>query len=229
MLHVSALTVTAGQSYYLVVDKWSPSGGTGYTLSFSGTASLNCIILPVELALFEAEYDPNHNMVDLTWVTQTEINMSHYDVERSIDGEFYEVINRVQANGNTNMETQYIAIDNDPFSGVNYYRLKQFDRDGTFKYSEIRAVNVLDPAYDVITLFPNPTNDLTEVIFNSFSVETAQFILTDASGRTITNEPINVVKGGNRLDLDMSNQTEGIYMITIVTKHKTHRAKLVKQ
>ena len=189
---------------------------------------MDCIILPVELALFEAEYDPNYNMVDLTWVTQTEINMSHYDVERSIDGEFYEVINRVQGNGNTNMETQYIAIDNDPFSGVNYYRLKQFDRDGRFKYSEIRAVNVLDPAYDVITLFPNP-NDMTEVIFNSFSIETAQFILTDASGRTITIEPINVVKGGNRLDLDMSNQTEGVYMNTIVTKHKTHRAKLVKQ
>lgn len=225
---VRNLNVTAGESYYLVVDKWS-SGVSQYTLSFEGDANLDCIILPVELALFEAEYDPNYNMVDLTWVTQTEINMSHYDVERSIDGEFYEVINRVQANGNTNMETQYIAIDNDPFSGVNYYRLKQFDRDGTFKYSEIRAVNVLDPAYDVITLFPNPTNDMTEVIFNSFSIETAQFILTDASGRTITIEPINVVKGGNRLDLDMSNQTEGVYMITIVTKHKTHRAKLVKQ
>jgi len=227
--YVSALNVTAGQSYYLVVDKWSPSGGTGYTLSFGGTASLNCIILPVELALFEAEYDPSDNIVDLTWVTHTEINMSHYDLERSIDGEFYEVINRVQANGNTNLETQYFAIDIDPFSGVNYYRLKQYDRDGTFKYSEIRAVNVLDSSYDFITLFPNPTNGMTEVIFNSFSKEAASFIVTDASGRTITNETINVVKGGNRLDLDMSNQNEGVYIITIVTKHKTHRAKLLKQ
>lgn len=226
---VSPLSVVAGQSYYLVVDKWSPSGGTGYTLSFGGGVSLDCIVLPVQLSLFEAEYEPNLHLVDLTWVTQTEENMSHYQVERSIDGEHYEIINRVKAIGNSNMETQYFAIDEDPFSGVNYYRLNQIDFDGTSRYSEIRAVNVLDDRYDILTVFPNPTSGMTEVIFNSYSKEEGILTLTDATGKLIAQENIPVVKGGNRLDLNMFEQDAGIYILSIVTKHKTHRAKLIKE
>lgn len=227
--YVSPLNVVAGQSYYLVVDKWSPSGGTGYTLSFSGGVSLDCVVLPVQLSLFEAEYEPNLHLVDLTWVTQTEDNMSHYEIERSIDGEHYEIISRVKAIGNTNMETQYFAVDTDPFSGVNYYRLNQIDFDGKSKHSEIRAVNVLDDRYDILTVFPNPTNGMTEIIFNSYTKEESVLTLTDATGKLITQENISVVKGGNRLKLNMSEQGAGIYILSIVTKHKTHRTKLVKE
>lgn len=225
---VTSLNVIAGETYYLVVDKWSPSGGTGYTLSFGGSVSLDCNILPIQLSLFEAEYEPNLNVVDLTWVTQTEDNMSHYEVERSVDGMNYEIINRVSAVGNSNMETQYFTVDTDPFAGVNYYRLNQFDFDGNSKHSEIRAVNVLDDMYDILTLFPNPTTEMTEVIFNSYSKEDAVLTLTDATGKTITQEIIPVVKGGNRLNLNMSEQQSGVYVLSIVTKYKIHRTKLIK-
>ncbi len=228
--YVSPLSVVAGQSYYLVVDKWSPSGGTGYTLSFGGSSSsLDCIVLSAQLSLFEAEYDPNLHVTDLTWVTQTEENMSHYEVERSTDGENYQVINRLSAVGNSDQETQYVTVDTDPFSGVNYYRLKQFDFDGTFKYSDIRAVNVLDDMYDVLSVFPNPTTGLTEVIFNAYSKEDAVLTMTDATGKIIEQELIPVVKGGNRLKLNLEEYKSGIYILSIVTKYKTHRTKLVKE
>lgn len=228
--YVSSLNVVAGQSYYLVVDKWSPSGGTGYTLSFTGsTSSLDCTILPIELSLFEAEYEPNLHLVDLTWVTQSENNASHFEVERSIDGEFYEMIGRLNAIGNTTTESQYFTVDNDPHLGVNYYRLKQYDFDGKFKYSEIRAVNVMDDMHDVLTLFPNPTTGLTEVIFNSYSTEEAYMMLSDATGKIISKEGIAVVKGGNRMNLNLTAQDAGVYILTIVTKHKTHRTKLIKE
>lgn len=227
--YVTPLSVTAGQSYYLVVDKWSPSGGTGYTLSFSGGVSLDCIVLPVQLSLFEAEYEPNLHLVDLTWVTQTEENMSHYEVERSTDGEHYEVIGRLNAVGNSNQETQYFTVDTDPFLGVNYYRLNQFDFDGTSKYSEIRAVNVLDDMYDVLSLFPNPTTGLTEVIFNAYSKEDAVLSVADATGKVIEQEKIPVVKGGNRLMLNLEAYKPGVYILSIVTKYKTHRTKLIKE
>ena len=155
--------------------------------------------------------------------------MSHYEVESSTDGENYQVINRLSAVGNSDQETQYVTVDTDPFSGVNYYRLKQFDFDGTFKYTDIRAVNVLDDMYDVLSVFPNPTTGLTEVIFNAYSKEDAVLTMTDATGKIIEQELIPVVKGGNRLKLNLEEYKSGIYILSIVTKYKTHRTKLVKE
>lgn len=225
---VAQLNVVAGQRYYLVVDKWSPVGTAGYTVSFAGTASLDCIILGVDMLSFDLEYQPDLNVVDLTWLTSNEDNMSHYDVERSVDGVNYEVISRVKAIGNTNYETQYIVVDEDPFPGVNYYRINMHDFNGESKHSELRAVNILEKEYDILSVFPNPITTLTEVIFNSYSKENAQLKITDANGKQLTEQIIPVSKGGNKLKLDLNDYKNGVYIIEIVTKYKIHRAKVVK-
>lgn len=225
---VAQLNVVAGQRYYLVVDKWSPVGTAGYTVSFDGTASLDCIILGVDMLSFDLEYQPDLNVVDLTWLTSNEDNMSHYDVERSVDGVNYEVISRVKAIGNTNYETQYIVVDEDPFPGVNYYRINMHDFNGESKHSELRTVNILEKEYDILSVFPNPITTLTEVIFNSYSKENAQLKITDANGKQLTEQSIPVSKGGNKLKLDLNDYKSGVYIIEIVTKYKNHRAKVVK-
>ncbi|MCO5260451.1 MAG: T9SS type A sorting domain-containing protein [Crocinitomicaceae bacterium] len=226
--YIRQLTVTAGQRYYLVVDKWSPVGTNGYTISFGGSASLNCVILGLDMQSFEAEYQPDLNAVDLNWVTKNEDNMSHFDVEHSVDGVNFELLSRVKAVGNTNYETEYLISDLDPFPGVNYYRLRMFDYDGKNDYSETRVVNVLDANYDILSVFPNPVTDLTEVIFNSYSKEDASLEITDATGKQILTQSIPVVKGGNRLKLNLQELKNGIYLVKIETKYKTHRTRIVK-
>lgn len=203
---VRILNVVAGQNYILVVDKWSPSGGTGYTLSFGGTASLDCVVLPVELAEFTAEYQPELHVVDLFWRTESERINDRWEVEKSTDGVNFEIINVVKGNGTTNTESQYFTIDENPNIGMNYYRLNQWDTDGNGKHSEIRAVNVLDDVYDMLSVFPNPTTGFSEVIFNSYKKETAMLNVVSYDGKVVVNTPVEAVKGGNRLDLDLSGQ-----------------------
>lgn len=227
--YVSQLNVTAGQSYILVVDKWSPSGGTGYTLSFGGTASLDCTVLPIELAEFNAEYQPDRDMVDLVWITNSELNSSHFDVEKSTDGVNFRKIETVNAMGNSQYETQYYVVDEDPIVGVNYYRLNQFDMNGNSRYSEIRAVNILDDFYDMLSVFPNPTTGKTEVVFNSYSKEDVILNVVAASGTTVVNTPLSATNGGNRLEVDMSNQASGVYFVTVTTKDKVYKTKLIKE
>lgn len=222
------LTVTAGQRYYLVVDKWSPNGNDGYTINFSGSANLDCVVLGVDMKSFDLEYHPDLDVVDLNWVTENEDNMSHYDVERSKDGENYEKIARIKAVGNTNYQTTYLFEDTEPIPGVNYYRLKLNDFDGKEKYSEVKTVNVLDEDYDILSVFPNPITSLTEVIFNSYSKEDAQLIIKDASGKPLINEFIPVTKGGNKLKLNLNSYENGVYFIEIITKYKNHQAKIMK-
>lgn len=96
------------------------------------------IILPVELLSFTAERNGNTSL--LNWETASEENNDYFNIERlNAIGEF-ENIGRVDGNGSTSMHSYYTFTDEAPLTGVNYYRLKQFDFNGHFSYSEIRAV-----------------------------------------------------------------------------------------
>lgn len=227
--YLQTLNVNAGEHYFLVVDEWSPNAGSGYTLSFGGTASLDCIILPVELSEFEAEYVPDQDVVDVYWATETEKDNDYFLLERSTDGENFVPINRIEGSGNSSMETKYYAIDEDPFLGINYYRLKQYDINGDFNYSDVKSVNILDDAYDILSIVPNPTENTTEVIFNCYNKELADLKIFNMSGQLIEHASLNCVSGGNRVKIDLSDEQDGIYMLTLTTNNKVYTEKLVKQ
>ena len=223
------MNVVAGDSYIIVVDEWSANAGSGYDLSFGGTASLDCTILPIELTEFNVEYLPEVDEVALNWITASERDNDRFEVERSTDGVNFEVIRTVKGAGTTNYETQYYVIDAEPFVGVNYYRLNQFDIDGNSEYSEVRTVNILDDFYDMLSLFPNPTTGKTEVIFNSYSKGEAFLNVIGADGKVIVNTSVDVERGGNKLNLDLSEQQRGVYIVSITTRDKTYKSRLVKK
>jgi hypothetical protein len=97
--------------------------------------------LPVTLVSFNARPASNR-MVSLDWATTTERNNAYFEVERSRDAQTFTPIGRVTGKGNTNARQTYLFTDEAPAMGVNYYRLKQTDTDGTFSYSPIRAVAI---------------------------------------------------------------------------------------
>lgn len=225
---VATMNVLVGETYFLVIDEWTPTGA-GFNLAFGGSASLDCTILPVELAEFTAEYAPDHGIVDLFWKTESERDNDRWEVEHSTDGVNWNIIYVVDAAGTTQNETQYYVAHTEPNIGVNYYRLNQWDINGNGKYSEIRAVNVLDDMYDMISTFPNPTSGKTEVIYNSYSNESVSVIVTDFSGKTIVNTAVEAVVGGNRFELDLSDQARGVYIVSITTRDKSYKTKLIKE
>jgi len=226
--YLAEMSVIAGEEYFLVVDEWSPTSAGGYTLSWAGsTASLDCVILPIELSEFNAEYNPELDVVDVAWTTESEINNDYFLVERSVNGIDFEVINKIRGAGNTQLETQYYVEDPNPFVGVNYYRLKQVDFDGAFKYSEVRSVNILDDVYDMMSVFPNPADDATEVIFNSYDNNGAILKLVKMDGKVIINTPIETKQGGNHINVDLSAQDAGVYFVVVITDKKVYTEKLV--
>jgi hypothetical protein len=227
---VATVNVIAGDTYILVVDEWSPnSGGTGFTLDFTGTATLDCSILPVELSEFEAEYLPENDKVGLHWSTSSERDNDRFEVEHSTDGINFKIINILKGAGTTTTPTEYFAMHDTPLAGINYYRLNQWDINGSGTYSEVISVNVLDDAYDMLSLFPNPTTGLTEVVYNSYTKEQVMLNVISLDGKTVVNTSLNAVRGGNRFDLDMTDQKSGVYFITITTNEKTFRSKLIKK
>ncbi len=116
--------------------------------------------LPIQLVSFTAKLNRS-GLVELTWVTATEVNNDFFSVERSIDGINFEEILQVKGAGNTNRTLSYKAVDGNPLTGVSYYKLKQTDYDGTFTYSNVVSVTnngiaTSVPANVNWTVFPNP-------------------------------------------------------------------------
>lgn len=107
------------------------------------SVSSNCNVavpLPVELVSFNAKYD--NKQVVVRWATASEKDAANFSVERSSDGKNFSSVALVPAAGTSATRREYEATDRSMRSGLNYYRLKQTDLDGTFTYSQVIPVQV---------------------------------------------------------------------------------------
>ncbi|PHI21188.1 hypothetical protein CEQ90_03980 [Lewinellaceae bacterium SD302] len=95
-------------------------------------------VLPLVLTAFAVKTEENHNYLD--WTTSRENNTSHFEIERSVDGQNFLEIGRVMAAGNSQSVLSYEFLDDDFKREVAYYRLKMLDKDDSFTYSEVRRV-----------------------------------------------------------------------------------------
>jgi uncharacterized delta-60 repeat protein len=173
--------------------------------------------LPLNFLTFSAQKCNNTN-VCLTWKTSNEQNVSHFEIERSTDAVNYNVIGTVNAGGN-----YYSYQDNQPnWSNKNlYYRIKQIDRDGRNKRSNI--IWLKDESKGV-QLYPT-------LVINNFTVqnnttEKLWLQLTNATGKTVLQQQITA--GTNFINANML--TKGVYFYSIKNGvQQTAFGKLVKQ
>ncbi|HSD62412.1 MAG TPA: YCF48-related protein, partial [Ignavibacteriaceae bacterium] len=135
-------------------------------------------IIPVELTSFNAY--AGENGVTLSWQTATETNNRGFEVQRSeIGGQKsgWEKIGFVNGSGTTTEQMSYTFIDNKVERGTYYYRLKQVDFDGTFKYSNEIEVNTSTPlVFNLEQNYPNPFNPVTSIKYSIPNTGTSTFV-----------------------------------------------------
>lgn len=121
--------------------------------------------------------------VELKWKTGSELNSDYFVVERSNNAFQWDSIAKIPAAGLSAKELDYRFVDEEPFEGIVYYRLKQVDYSYKYEYSVIRSVNRKNPEIKV-DVSPNPTVDFVKV--RSFDHDGfLEFKLYDMLGRTI--------------------------------------------
>lgn len=96
------------------------------------------VALPVELLSFQGQREGQQ--VRLDWTTSVEINNDYFEVEHSTDNIYFEPVGQVQGQGNSQSAHAYTLRHSRPVSGINYYRLKQVDFDGSIYRSSVIAV-----------------------------------------------------------------------------------------
>jgi len=162
------------------------------------------VTLPVELINFNAELI-NHSTL-LSWLTGNEINVNNYTIQASIDAIRFKEIGTIIASN----KKQYYFTDVNPANGLNYYRLKIIDENGSYKLSEIKAVSLLNND-EKVTLFPNPAQQFFTVSFKQNSYINTEIVLADITGRII--QKTNILSPLTTINLQ--NLEKGIYIIQI--------------
>ncbi len=109
--------------------------------------------LPVSFTSVEAR--PYRSAVDVQWQVAQEMNIDHYEAERSLDGTSFTRISRTAAEGNSGNSATYVVTDNHPVAGSDYYRVKSVDVNQRVAYSSVVKVSVQSSGED-IAVFPNP-------------------------------------------------------------------------
>lgn len=174
------LNVTAGQQFILCMSNWSYVDAM-VTLDFFGTATIACnLLLPTEMLSFSAM--PESEDVHINWRTASEINNAYFIVEHSTDKNEWIEIGQVEGHGTSDLMNDYEFYDRFPSPGLNYYRLKQFDYDGEWKRSEIRAVQFESPEH--FALAPNPANSVVKITAHADDLP-YELVIFDSMGRQV--------------------------------------------
>lgn len=193
-------------------------GGNDYTGTTSSTATN--VTIPLELLSFKAiEQD---NAAYLTWKTASEIDFSHFEVERSVDAKDWTKISDVEG-GNT--EGSYFLTDEKAFNEntIAFYRLKMVNMDGNFKYAHVVSVVQKEQSKGRIKLYPNPAYDDVQLIINVPNAITQTVDIIDAFGKLYQRAKIELLKGQNLYTIDVRSLPAGIYFV------KTFNDKGIKQ
>jgi hypothetical protein len=177
--------------------------------------------LPIELISFEGSC--NENKVYLKWATASETNNDYFTIERTADGVSFEILGIVDGAGNSYQTKYYTYTDAKLLKGISYYRLKQTDFNGKYKYSNIISVNCINNNIGKINVYPNPiTNELMiEIEGNS---EPVNFEILNVSGQ--------VVFKGNLVEkttVQTSNFAPGVYLIKFISDKTYELKKIIKE
>lgn len=188
-------------------------------------------VLPVKLASFTATLK-NTTTADLKWSTASEINTSHFVIERSFDGNIFSEAGLVFAGGNSSDRLNYSFSDNlsAVTSSVVWYRLRSVDMDGKAELSETRIIwlSKQKTTEISITAFPNPaTKEIRVAIPANWQNKPVVFEMFAMGGQLV--KRMQNASSNQTEIISLSDVTPGIYIVRVNCEGRSAQQRIVKQ
>lgn len=173
-------------------------------------------ILPVEYAYFKAQ-PGDLNTVKLDWGTATEINNTHFEIEHSLDAIHFDGIGQVPSASQNGDGAVYAFIHRRPVVGDNWYRIRQYDRDGRSSASEIKHVRFEPTAVTMQALYPNPVTTPADVTLEMMSPGSAdaRLDIMNLMGQQVYQMSVTLDSGLNSIKIPTQGLTTGIYFLRL--------------
>jgi hypothetical protein len=211
-----AITLLDGASLY------------GRGLSVAGTIILNnnmvsivaAAPLPIHLAGIYA-VNKGHT-VSIAWEAKTETVGALFQIERLAGNGTFLPIGKVVANGSNG---KYAFVDHFPKAGINQYRLKMVELDGTYSFSAVVMARVNTVVYNKIAVYPNPAYDNVFIKINGEIEKNATITIYDVYGSKIRTKTVSSVN----ISENIQQLPPGIYFVHYTDQNTRQTIKMSKQ
>lgn len=193
-----------------------------------GIKSAPGVVLPLIINQFNGNY--SDGFIQLGWNTYSEINMEHFDVERSTDGNNFRQVGRVNTiSGQLNSSNNYTYLDITAQRGTNYYRLAMVDNNGNYTYSKTIMVNVDIKGISVMIVYPNPFSRRVQIRVNSDKAEKVAINIINSSGVLMSSQEAFTQVGDNNISIKKVDALpDGVYYIEVASSTRSLKTKVMK-
>jgi hypothetical protein len=210
---------------YYTAGQWTNEGGsatgdvattgniTSNSMSVFGQFTMGSISAVLPVSFVSVTATRNMNVVLIEWKANNEINVDHYEVERSEDGRRFSKAGTVPAATGTGI-INYNYSDDQRYSGQLWYRIRNVDIDGKYKFSNIVTVQGNSPVTGFFTVI-NPARNAVSFISNAMQPGSYIYQLRNDGGQTVQSGRIEIA-GNGRYSIELKNrEIAGIYIFTI--------------
>lgn len=223
----STLTVNAGECAYLMIDGFA-GDACDYSVTLTNIAG-GCDLLPVELISFNV-FRTNENAY-LNWKVASEIDNQYFLIERSFDGENYEIIAQVESIGDHGFEHDYYFTDERAKLTDTYYRLSEVDSDGEVKILSVKFLRgnfYNERVY--MSLFPNPAHQSISVEFVHNGGNSGALIeIYSSTGIKVYSGEFETHPGLNNLEVVLDDLDAGNYLLRLISENGVETGKFIKK
>ena len=171
---------------------------------------------PLPLKFGDLKVYKENTDLTLDWSTYDELNVDHFEIERSQNGEQFVTLGMITARGNGyNSKSDYRWIDPSPYNNTSFYCVKEIDIDGGSKYSSIVRVD-MSQDNSALNLFPNPVVDKKLSLAANIERGKYRLLVTNLEGKKIYDQALDHTGGIVSQSIQLpSTITAGIYLLTI--------------
>ncbi len=215
-------------TYRLIDNGFDPatSNTATVTIFFASNA-----ILPVKLVSFTAMLIADK--VDLKWTTASEKEVSHFSIEKSVDGKNYTETGVMFAVGNTSETINYSFTDKNidaSQQGVIYYRLRSVDTDGKSELSQVRSIRIGKKSEQTISIltYPNPvSSELRVTIPTNWQGKKVSYELLNNNGQVAMK---TIAGAGSQTEtMQVNSLAPGFYIVKVTCNGETAQQKIIKR
>lgn len=170
-----------------------------------------------------------NSTIRISWKTSSEINTDVFEIERSYNGKEYVSIGTVPASGKANGD-MYSYPDPTYTGNLMYYRIKQVDKGGQFKYSTVVTIKKEAVSENAITITNNPFTDKFGITIATPVQSKVNINLLDVTGKLLYTQSAEV-SGNTTISVapDTRKLLAGIYLVQVTINGKITMRKIIKQ
>jgi len=191
---------------------------------WSLTQMLGNIVNPLPLTLLNLTAIKENDTALVDWQTADELNTSHFNIQRSTDGVRFITVGTMSAKAGSAQNNYTYANEVAGMApGKVYYRLQMVDKDGSFTYSKIVYITIVNGVR--ITIHPNPARGYFIIgNYESIDIKNARVLVTDLTGRTFISQKFH---NATQQKINIAPLSKGLYMVSVITPGNVQTQKLV--